>query len=620
MSRIYPLPVTLVNQIAAGEVIERPASVVKELLENSIDAKATQISVKIVDGGRQLIRVSDNGSGISPEDLILAVTSHATSKLRNAEDLFQLHTMGFRGEALASIGAISQLRLRSRQESFDAGAEIDVHGGEVRPVQACGTSPGTIVEVNNLFFNTPARRKFLRTTQTEMNHITESFLRIALANPHVHLTLEHNNRVVHDLPNTDHWLERLELFFGRELIDHLMPIESKDETTRLWGYVADPSQSRPNTRWQHLFLNGRFIKDRSLSHALNEAYRGLLMTGRFPIAFLQMEMSPELVDVNVHPTKLEVRFQESSRIYNQVVSTLRHHFLDNDLTATLETEKDQRPTSAVPPYRKKESLPSRPALPATSGSHEPFSKQYTSHGGPTDPNQKATLPTEHPSSETTTAPQSSDSDPFRIDASERASGPHPQNAFTPKHKAIQLHNAYLVAETPDGMTVFDQHALHERILYEELRERVLQESMETQRLLIPEVIDLTPSEASIVLENKDSLAPLGIEIEPFGGSSVLVKTFPTMLENLSPQLLLRDLIDQLEQKNRALESRDLIDSLLHSISCKAAIKAGQHLSEEEVDALINRRHLVDDAHHCPHGRPTSLVFTKDHLEKQFKRT
>ena len=209
MSRIYPLPVTLVNQIAAGEVIERPASVVKELLENSIDAKATQISVKIADGGRQLIRVSDNGSGISPEDLILAVTSHATSKLRNAEDLFQIHTMGFRGEALASIGAISQLRLRSRQEAFDAGAEIDVHGGEVRPVQACGTSPGTIVEINNLFFNTPARRKFLRTTQTEMNHITEAFLRIALANPHVHLTLEHNNRIVHDLPNTDHWLERL---------------------------------------------------------------------------------------------------------------------------------------------------------------------------------------------------------------------------------------------------------------------------------------------------------------------------------------------------------------------------------------------------------------------------
>src|SRR6267142_1089385 len=337
MARIRQLTSLVVSKIAAGEVIERPASVVKELLENSVDAGATRIDVALGQGGTDLVRVTDNGCGIAAEDLPLAVASHATSKIADADDLFRVATFGFRGEALASIAEVSHVVIRSRQAECDAGHEVEVVGGQRREVVPCGCPVGATIEVRNLFYNTPVRRKFLRASQTEIGHCSEAFTRIALAQPHVHFTLRHNDKLLFDLPPTPNWRERIAAFFGRDLESSLIALDNRDGEVRLFGFAADPWQSRANNRMQYLLLNGRFIRDRDLQHALGEAYRGLLLTGRFPIAFLRLEVPAEAVDVNVHPTKLEVRFADSGRIYALVLGTIRKKFLATDLTARVRT-------------------------------------------------------------------------------------------------------------------------------------------------------------------------------------------------------------------------------------------------------------------------------------------
>ncbi|HRX80747.1 MAG TPA: DNA mismatch repair endonuclease MutL, partial [Pirellulaceae bacterium] len=344
MPDITQLPTSVINKIAAGEVIERPASVIKELLENSVDAGATRIDVSIEKGGSELIRIADDGCGINPEQMKLAVASHATSKIRDADDLFHVRSLGFRGEALASISEISHFLMRSRTHDRSAGSEMSVTAGTIGEIAPCGCPVGTSIEVRNLFCSTPVRRKFLRTTQTEMGHISEAFTRIALAHPAIHFTLKHNDRTLFDLPADDNWRERITTFFGQEIGDAMIWVDNRDDETsvRLSGYVANPSHSRSNNRMQYLFLNQRFIRDRSLQHALGEAYRGLLMTGRFPIAFLRLDMPAEMVDVNVHPTKLEVRFQDGGRVYSQLLGTLRSKFLTSDLTAKESLAADKK--------------------------------------------------------------------------------------------------------------------------------------------------------------------------------------------------------------------------------------------------------------------------------------
>src|SRR6266478_1288747 len=335
MPRIHPLSPQVVNKIAAGEVIERPASVLKELLENSVDALATRIDVDIVEGGMELIRVVDDGEGIHPDDLPLAVASHATSKLREADDLFRVQTLGFRGEALASIAEVSRFRIRSRQHDQPTGAEMEVVTGDHHPSRPCGGPAGTLIEVRDLFASTPVRRRFLKQPSTEFGHISEQFTKIALAHPRLHLVLRHNERPVYELPAAEKLLDRISLFFGSELAKNLIWVESEFEQVKLWGYVGHPSQSKATRKGQYLFLNGRWIQDRSLQHALGEAYRGLLMVGRNPVTFLFLEMPADLVDVNVHPTKAEVRFLESQKLYRQLLAMLRTRFLSMDLDSPL---------------------------------------------------------------------------------------------------------------------------------------------------------------------------------------------------------------------------------------------------------------------------------------------
>jgi DNA mismatch repair protein MutL len=625
MTAIRQLPPSVVNKIAAGEVIERPASVVKELMENAVDAGAPRIDVAVEQGGLELVRVSDDGCGIGADGLPLAVASHATSKIVDADDLFRVATLGFRGEALASIGAVSRLLLRSRPQAAEAGAELEVAGGHASEVKCCGCPIGTTVEVRQLFYNTPVRRKFLRSTQTEMGHASEAFTRVALAYPRVHFTLKHNGRSVYDLPPAADWRDRIAAFFGHDLAADLIAVESADGEVRLAGYVASPSHSRANARLQYLFLNGRAIRDRALGHALGEAYRGLLLTGRFPIAFLRIGMPADMVDVNVHPTKLEVRFQESGRLYGQLLGTLRTKFLTTDLTARLQSVEDSEAAGAVDPQSAEQMR--RELVDWAKGQLGELGPQgdSTPDAPPVQSRFDQTWPAPRAPLELSTLDRRRPADSFRSDPQQppastvehRADGP--AAGARPLH-ALQLHNRYLVTESDDGMVVIDQHALHERILYEHLREKVLAGVLESQALLVPEPVDLSPAEAAAVLESRDVLAQLGVSVEPFGGDTVLVSSFPAMLANFRPAEVLRDLVEQLLSPSKQPERRDMIDSLLHMISCKAAIKAGDRLSQGEISALLEQRHLARDTHHCPHGRPTALFFSREELDRQFKRT
>ena len=649
MPDIRQLSPSIVNKIAAGEVIERPASVVKELMENSVDAGATRIDVTLAGGGNELIRVSDNGCGIKPEQLLLAVASHATSKIQSADDLFHVGTMGFRGEALASIAEVSQFHIRSRYCELEAGMELAVDGGQMGPVEPCGSPIGTTIEVRNLFFNTPVRRKFLKTVSTEVGHATEAFTRLALAWPSVHFTLKSNDRLLFDMPPTTHWQERIGAFFGKEIEQALIPLDSRDNDIRLSGFVCDPQQSRANNRMQYLFLNRRHIRDRSLQHALTESYRGLLLTGRFPIAFLHLEIPADMVDVNVHPTKLEVRFTDSGRLYSQLLGTLRKRFLMTDLTAQVRGRSETEPVSAsedqptFDAHRQELVAWARGALSSKVAEFAPFPALTTAgieRGLPSDsvaeadtqgslelrfeqrPDEilqriridRGTFGEQYLQPSPTTAHSSPAAPPSPL-----APFPTPHSPLT-SQSGFQIHNRYLVTESDEGMLVIDQHALHERILYEMLRAKAAAGSLETQRLLVPEPVTLPPSEAATAIENQELLSRLGLLVEPFGGDTVLVTGYPAMLSKIGPAELLRQAVEILVTSDKQPDRRDLMNEMLNMMACKAAVKAGDPLAAEEITALLEQRHLFQDTHHCPHGRPTSLVFTREELDKRFKRT
>ena len=637
MPIIRQLPVSLVNKIAAGEVIERPASVVKEMLENSVDAGATLIEVLVEGGGTDLIRISDNGCGIEPEQLELALAPHATSKLKDSEDLFDVRTLGFRGEALASIAEISHMTLRSRVASSDSGYELRAQGSEREAIKPCAMDIGTTIEVRHLFFNTPVRRKFMKTPSTEMGHVVEAFTRVALAFPHVHMILCSNDRVQYDLPETSRWADRIRAFFGDEVADALISVEHQDEKVKVRGYVADPSLSRSNNRMQYLFLNGRYIRDRALQHALSEAYRGLLMVGRMPVCFLQMEIDPKTVDVNVHPTKVEVRFEDSGAIYSRLLHTIRHRFLTSNLVAkprdaaidpqgsqptapAIGTENTPSMatagsnTSLMDWARSQQSVPDFRPFPSSGFSNDPFrSEPFT----PVAPVQQPawTPPASH--AQTPVAPSA---DPL-LDAID----------FSPKHSGaqdimgsaravgFQIHNRYLITQDEAGMVIIDQHALHERILFEQIKTKVLSKSLDRQRMLVPATVQLTSAEAAMALDSKEMLAEIGFEVESFGGDTIVLNAYPSILSKRAPEEMLRQVLEALMSGGKKVNAQDVLDELMNMMACKAAIKAGDRLSDPEITALLEQRHLYHDTHHCPHGRPTALFFSRDQLDKMFKR-
>lgn len=676
MPLIRQLPVGLVNKIAAGEVIERPASVVKETLENSIDAGAKFVEVCVEGGGIDLIRISDSGCGIEPEQLELALAPHATSKLQSSDDLFDVRTLGFRGEALASIAEISHLTLRSRVAANDSGYELRAQGGEREAIRPCAMDIGTTIEVRHLFFNTPVRRKFLKSPSTEMGHVIEAFTRIALAFPNVQMVLKSNDRILHDLPPTVRWADRIRSFFGDEIADALIAVEHDDDKVRFRGYVADPSVSRSNNRMQYLFLNGRYIRDRALQHALGEAYRGLLMVGRMPVCFLQMEIDPKVVDVNVHPTKVEVRFEDSGAIYSRLLHALRHKFLTTNLVAKV---RDQSPiatlggsdpfavpNAATPPiagtiasggselmdWARTQAVSSSASTTHTIPGHHrmeshglggvpefmPFPDAGTrlGTGSRNDPfAHLAPPPFASPAMVRPSAGHESEGigdravessvgnlpagdaevDRLRIDL------PMHRDAFQghARTAGFQIHDRYLVTQDDAGMVVIDQHALHERIMYEQIKNKVLSKSFERQRLLVPEPVTLTAAEAAAAMESKEMLAEIGFEVEAFGGDTVLLTAYPSILASMAPSEMLRQILESLMSGAKKVNARDVLDDIMNMMACKAAIKAGDRLTPDEITALLEQRDYYHDTHHCPHGRPTALFFSREQLDKMFKR-
>ena len=684
MPQIRQLSVSLVNKIAAGEVIERPASVIKETLENSVDAGATYIEVAVEGGGIDLIRISDNGCGIDEEQLHLALAPHATSKLKDADDLFDVRTLGFRGEALASIAEISHLTLRSRVATSDSGYELRAQGSDREPIKPCAMNVGTTLEVRHLFFNTPVRRKFLKTPSTEMGHVVEAFTRIALAFPNVHMVLTSNERTLHDLPPTTRWSERIRAFFGDEIADALIAVEHEDDKVKVRGYVADPSVSRSNNRMQYLFLNGRYIRDRALQHALGEAYRGLLMVGRLPVCFLHMQIDPKTVDVNVHPTKVEVRFEDSGALYSRLLHTLRHKFLTSNLVAKGHdplapgSNSPSNLSSSAPsnlpsnlPSDLPSSLPSGSSgtSPATSSGKstlidwararsvphfQPYPDQgfqattfrnipnpsignaVNNTGGNTGGN-LAGLTHASPGPSPLTLPDSMPSGNIPTGAIESGAISTDANSDIPLEQSpfnspiadpflgsarpvgFQVHNRYLITEDEAGMVIIDQHALHERIMYEQIKAKVFSKSIERQRLLVPATVQMTAAETAIALEHRDMLAEIGFEIDSFGGDTIALHSYPSILRQASPAEMLRQVVESLMVGSKRVEPRDVLDDIMNMMACKAAVKAGDRLNSTEISALLEQRDYYHDTHHCPHGRPTALFFSRDQLDKMFKR-
>ncbi|MGI9471857.1 MAG: DNA mismatch repair endonuclease MutL [Rubripirellula sp.] len=631
---IRQLPTNLINQIAAGEVIERPASVVKELLENSIDAGARRIEVTIAGGGSELIRISDDGCGMTKEQLPLAVASHATSKLPDDDSLFHVATLGFRGEAIASIGSVSHLTIRSRTELDDCGSEVTVRGGVMESPVPCGCPVGTVMEVRNLFFNTPVRHRFLKTAQTERGHIVEAFTRLALANPQVHFVLTNNDKLLHDLPATPRWADRIQAFFGAEISESLISIQSDDAQINISGYVCDPSVSRGNNRMQYLFLNGRHIRDRALQHALGEAYRGLLMVGRHPVCFLRMDMPAEMIDVNVHPSKLEVRFTDGGRVYSRLLQSLRHQFLTTDMTQRVgPPEPISDPTELRGPVSSALGLPAHVEQQqrqsvidwARTGESNPTSQQpIPTLGTPSFrpfPAGAGTAPGNIAHATSPAAP----TEPNPLDPTAASADPAPwdQAPESPSvcYLGFQVHNRYLVTQDESGMVVIDQHALHERVLYERVCAKVLadESSLESQKLLVPEPVSLTPAERTAALDAKETLARIGIEIDDFGGETILIHSYPAMLQKTAPSDMLRTLLESVMSAGKTPDAKDLLNHLLSTIACKAAVKAGDPLTSQEITSLLEQKDLYQDTHHCPHGRPTALFFSRDELDRMFGR-
>ena len=602
----------MVNRIAAGEVIERPSAVVKELVENAIDAGADHIIVEIEDGGRALIRVIDNGGGIEPADLPLAFASHATSKLVTDEDLFRIMTMGFRGEALASIGAVSHARILSRTSSSDSAYEIQNRGGAIGDAQAAAGNVGTTVEVRNLFFNTPARRRFIKGSATEFGHISETLLRIALAYPSIHFSLSHNGRASLDLPaasDQDRWLSA----WPDEFREQRLAVDVRDAELRLRGIIGLPELARPTAKHQYFYLNGRFIRDKFVQHALREAYRGLTEPGRYPAAILMLEMPPQDVDVNVHPTKIEVRFRDSGRIHGLVHSAVREQLLGSDLTpAAIPMRSNARDEAPRLEMREKlaeffRQLPPTAVAPiAPAQSPQPALPAFAP---PSQPNVISPAPF--------VARPLAEPPPLREPSQPPAA---PGHSALPPSPAIQLHNSYLVVQSDDGMLIIDQHALHERIVYEDLLARLNRGTLESQRLLLPEVVDVSSTQASLLGQIQPLIAKLGIEVNEFGPGQVAVHSFPSFLEKLEPGAFVRELLERGEQELLDMHEEELLHEVLDMMACKAAVKAGDPLTGPEIEALLARRELVDRSSNCPHGRPTTLRLSLRDLEKQFKRT
>ncbi|MBW3623686.1 MAG: DNA mismatch repair endonuclease MutL [Armatimonadetes bacterium] len=676
MSPVRLLDEQTANQIAAGEVVERPAAAVKELIENALDAGSTRIFVEVEDGGRALIRITDNGFGMAPEDAEMALQRHATSKITSADDLTRLRTLGFRGEALPSIASISHFELVTRPPESAAALRLYLEGGTILERGEAGAPPGTRITVRHLFYNTPARLKFIKSITTEMNHIAEIAGRLAMAHPHVAVRLMHNGREVFSTPGTGQPRDTLAALWGRDRAAALLEAASESPAVNVSGFVSPPEHSRPNRGHQAFFVNGRPIVSRLLSHALDHTFRPLIPDGRFPAGAIFLAVPPEDVDVNVHPSKTEVRFRNEREIHSAITRAVRaalmqvpeitrtdtgtgdrgsgigNSGLEAEGTAGLIRPDLQQRLNLSPDRFLPDTLLKRTGLvapvwqgiepeeeePRPPGSYYAPSPYAAPPHEPSD-GEAEVPPAPSPGSE---SPSPSADDPFATteaapDPTPNAQHPTPntqRSTLNAQSSTLpdllsgmrllgQVMNTFLVGEGRDGLLLIDQHVAHERILYDRLmRARNGQRAPEVQRLLLPITVTLSGQEAAALETRLPELEKLGFEVEPFGGDTFIVRALPVGLSHKNPETILRDLAAELREEwgpGRSVMEK-AVDAVIASASCHGAIKANMPLSPTEMQRLVEDLMNSDDPYRCPHGRPTVMQITKGELYKWFKRT
>jgi len=598
---IRRLPENLVNQIAAGEVVERPASAVKELVENSIDAGAKHIHVVVRDGGRTLITVTDDGAGLSEDDLDLAVERHATSKLADGS-LSHINTLGFRGEALPSIASVSRLSITSRLPNADTAWAIGVEGGRKGGVRPASHPPGTRVEVRDLFFATPARLKFLKTPRTEMNHVQEALKRLAMAHPHIGFTLNDGSRSLIRLNPAQGdlfvaRLDRLAAIMGQDFADNALTINAEREGLRLTGHIGLPTLNRGNASMQFLFVNGRPVRDKLLFGAVRGAYRDFLASDRHPLLALFLNVPANAVDVNVHPAKTEVRFRDTGLVRGLIVGALKHALAEAGHRASTTIAEAALGAARTGPFDRPS--PGGGAVTRFPGGGVPrgLAEAAARFHGP--------LP---------------NLDPRPSALAEAQEHDEPEVAAYPLGVARgQVHETYIVSQTADGIVIVDQHAAHERLVYERMKKALAATGVARQGLLIPEVVEMDEVAAGRISARKDELAELGLVVEAFGEGAVVVREVPALLGEADIQGLIRDLADDLAECDEALALKERLGDVCGTMACHGSVRAGRRLNGEEMNALLREMEATPHSGQCNHGRPTYVELKLADIEKLFGR-
>ena len=593
--KIRVLSEDLANQIAAGEVVERPASVVKELVENSIDAGATIIRLDIEGGGKKKIRIMDNGMGMAPEECRLAFSRHATSKISRFEDLETIHSLGFRGEALASIASVAKVRCSSARNESEGGKLIVVEGGEILEEKDIACPQGTTVEVAQLFYVTPARSKFLKGDSTEFSHITQVITQQALAYPNIQFLLTHNGReVINTLP-TDQLHYRIAELFGADLAKFLLEVEAKSGEYQLHGYVSSPVYTRSNRSAQYCFINGRFVRDKVILHATQQGYSHLLPKGQHPVMFLYLTMDPHLLDVNVHPSKAEVRFAFQQDVHQFVAHGVRDALEKNQQVDVTEPQDDIPLEASV-------NLP--PSSPRTSYQvPEWIDKSHTPHQGDLSHSLRTMM----------------GQDPSQVTWFDKAPTPVANLIYSEFEPLGQLDRSFIIMQGKKGLLVVDQHVAHERILYERFRSAAKNRKVEVQKLLFPLAIALSPGESELLHPHLARLLDLGLELESFGQNEFLLRSVPAVLKNGDHEKLLRETIELLPKGTHEDVLDEKYEQVLIMMSCRNAIKINHSLNLDQIRKLISDLEQTSMPYTCPHGRPISLLFDIDDILKKFLR-
>lgn len=581
MSRkIQVLPETLSKVIAAGEVIERPASVVKELMENAIDAGPSEVVVELQAGGLQLIRVQDNGEGMDREDAPVALQRHATSKIQSLEDLHTIHTLGFRGEALPSIASVSQMTVKTRTVHSLKGTKLVCEGGEIKALADTGCPAGTEVEVRNLFYNVPVKRKFMKSISLELRHAANHFLRLSLSHPSLTFKLIHDGRLLHEHWKTETLKVRIEAIFGREISNQLQFFEYEEEAIRLSGWASLPTYSRGNGEGIYLYVNQRFVRDRMIYRAVLEAYRHVIPQGRFPMVVLFLTIPPAAVDVNVHPTKTEVKFKEPEKIFPSVFTAL------HSLHEPIPPSKDPQGQN----HRERGLLPGTPFLPLT------FLRSVAyPEGG------------------------SSERETVDFKVSEGVS-PDGNEKNRPSIRILgQILNTYILCEDPEGLLFIDQHAAHERLLFEKLKRAHETKSLSVSRFLTPLLLECSSEEALLLADHLHDFSEIGFEIDPMGEKVFAIRSVPALMDQENPKELVRKILEEGRFGEWKGKKKEALHPILIALSCHSAIRANFEMRGEEVEGLVRDLQTLPLSTTCPHGRPVFFRLSFRDLEKEFKR-